>query len=137
MEKSYLILNISPAYKAFTIQVNKGHNAYNIDFDYTSREFLKLKGFMVPCFNASASLSIYGDRETNTMIHCLKVLPKIKDNNINITSFINALIKKEKLNHYQINISGDMSYDNAKPIDLETISTILKEFNTFEVTPDF
>ena len=108
---------------------------YNLDFDY-SGHYLILKGFMIPCLNNAVSLSIYGDRETRTMMHCLKVLPAIKENTT-ISSFIAGLIKKEKLNHFQINVNGEMSYDNAHKIDLETIGKMVEEFKRFTVVMDF
>jgi len=139
MERNYLILTINPGYKTFTIQVNKQdqtNTCYNIDFDY-SNEYLILKGFMVPCLNTAVSLSIYGDRETKTMMHCLKVLPRIKDENLTISSFIAGLIKKEKLNHFQININGGMDYSNAHKIDLESIGKMVEEFKRFNISMEF
>ena len=131
MEKKYLIVTINPAYKHFTIQVNNPFSlCYNIDFDY-SGHYLILKGFMIPCLNSSVSLSIYGDRETNAMKHCLKVLPKIKDASPSIISFVNNLIKKEKLNMFQVNVNGGLDYSNAMRINANTISEIVYMLNKY------
>jgi len=131
MEKKYLIVTINPAYKHFTIQVNNPNSlCYNIDFDY-SGHYLILKGFMIPCFNSSVSLSIYGDKETDVMKHCLKVLPKIKDVSPSIISFINNLIKKEKSNMFQVNVNGERDYSNAMKIDANTIDEIVYMLNKY------
>jgi hypothetical protein len=68
--------------------------------------------------------SIYGDVNTRTIVHCLKVLPKILDNKINLIEVIADIIKREKLNLYQINVNGNMDYSQAKKINILTLSGI-------------
>lgn len=137
--KNHLILNIIPGEQRFTIQINKRDSngtCYNVEFK-TGDNYLILDGFMVPCFNSNCFNSIYGNRETRTLQHCLKVLPKLKDNSKNIFEFIVNLIKKERLNHFQININGSMDYSNAQKIDLATIATIMNEFKGFNLSTEF
>jgi hypothetical protein len=52
------------------------------------------------------------------------VLPKILDNKINLIEVIADIIKREKLNLYQINVNGNMDYSQAKKINILTLSGI-------------
>lgn len=137
MDKNYLILNINAKNKGVEVQVNrqdKLYKCYNLSFELDGDYFcLVLEGFMVPTFSGSWYTSIYGTHETRTLQHCLKILPKLKDDHTDILTFLAALIKKEKLNHFQINVNSDFGYSQAKKVDMATIATIQTELNHFEI----
>jgi len=122
--KNYLILNITSS--QLQIQVNKRDSdgmCYNLLFEKCDG-YLACKGFMSPTFSGNYYIPITGNSETRTLTHCLKLLPKIMENKTDVLEFLSDLIKREKLNHYQININGNMSYENAEAITWHTLASI-------------
>jgi hypothetical protein len=132
-KRDYLILNIDTRVDKVFIQVNKKTDTdmcYNLTFAKSNREYyLVCQGFFVPCYSGRHESSIYGDVNTRTIVHCLKVLPKILYNKINLVEVIADIIKREKLNLYQINVNSNMDYSQAKKINILTLSTIQTELN--------
>jgi hypothetical protein len=127
--RNYLILNINTQNNKVYIQVNRKDNediCYNITFE-NQKDYLVCQGFLVPCFSSGYEIGIYGDRNTRTLLHCLKVLPKMLDNKVNLLEFLEAIIRKEKLNYFQINVNSAMEYSQAKKINILTLSTIQTE----------
>ena len=132
INKNYLIVNIIPSRNVLYCQVNNQRETgycYNIEIS-NHKEYVQIDGFMIPTFSGNYSTSIYGNRETRTMMHCLKVLPKVHEDKMDLLQFLTDLIKREKLTHYQINVNGSMDYSQAKQIDMSTLADILKTLNT-------
>lgn len=126
--KNYLIFNIDTRYRQnlVQIQVNKRDDVgmcYNLTFEKADG-YIVCRGFLVPTFSGSYLIPINGNSDSRAMVHCLKVLPKIMEDKTDIILFIAALIKKEKLNNYQLNVNGNMDYSAARPIDLGTLIEI-------------
>jgi hypothetical protein len=123
--KNYLILNITSS--QLQVQVNKRDSdgmCYNLLFEKCDG-YLACHGFMSPTFSGNYYIPITGNSESRTMQHCLKILPKLMENKTDVLEFLSDLIKKEKLNHYQVNINGNMSYENAEAITWHTLANVL------------
>lgn len=131
--KNYLILNFNVQSNTLTVQINRRDSdgkCYNINFvNHTS--YLVIDGFIVPTLIGNLTMPITGNSDTRTMVHCLKVLPKVIENKLDILEFLSDIIKREKLNMYQINVNGNMDYSLAKPINSLTVTNIFKEFVRF------
>lgn len=138
MNNNYLIINIQPK-KSICIQVNKRDTdgiCYNVTFNKQT-DYLVCDGFMVPTFYGNSNISFYGNSDTQSMIHCLKVLPKIHENKTDLLSFLAAMIKKEKITQYQINVNANMDYSASKKIDLATIATIAIDLQKLDIPVKF
>jgi len=135
--ENYLILNING--KGFSIQVNRrGDNGrcYNVGFN-NGDGYLVVNSFYLPTFNSQHGMSIYGDKDTNTLQYCLKVLPKIKEKSMDVLTFLANIVKTEKLSHYQININGNMDCSRSLPIDHGTIAKVAVELTKAGINLEF
>jgi hypothetical protein len=132
-EKGYLVVLANLRNKTLTMQVTNFYKAFNIKIEVNPHSgCLAVVGFAIPTLSDYNQFSVYGDTDTALIAKVTRSLPKIIESSETIADFIQKLAKRFKLNHYQLNVNSNFSYEDAKPLDLNAIVSIVEDIKALD-----